>query len=85
MDREQAIEQLPETHAAAIRLRARGFDDNAIAKALHVQAEAVPTLLEIADQKLAALIAGEPAPQAGGDAGHGSRSSTQTDAKGERS
>lgn len=85
MDREQAIEQLPETHAAAIRLRARGFDDNAIALALHVETEAVPTLLEIADQKLAALIAGESAPQARGDVGQRSRPARHTDAKGERS
>jgi DNA-directed RNA polymerase specialized sigma24 family protein len=83
MDQERAIEQLPETHAAAIRLRARGFDDNAIAQALHVQPEAVPTLLEIAEQKLAALIADEPAPQDRVDAGQRSRPSTQLDAKGE--
>jgi DNA-directed RNA polymerase specialized sigma24 family protein len=85
MDRERAIEQLPETHAAAIRLRAGGFDDNAIAQALHVQPEAVPTLLEIADQKLAALIAGEPTPQARGEGSQRSRPTWRPDAKGERS
>ena len=85
MDRERAIEQLPETHAAAIRLRARGFDDNAIAQALHVQVEAVPTLLEFADQKLAALIDGQPAPQAAGDVEQSPGSSIQIDANEERS
>jgi DNA-directed RNA polymerase specialized sigma24 family protein len=85
MDREQAIEQLPETHAAAIRLRARGFDDNAIAQALHVQVEAVPSLLEIADQKLAALIAGRVAPQGRDEYGQRSQSLPQIDAKGEKS
>ena len=57
MDQEQAIEQLPETHAAALRLRRRGFDDEVIASALSVPAEAVPELLRIADQKLAGLLA----------------------------
>jgi hypothetical protein len=57
VNRERAIEQLPETHAAALRLRARGFDDDAIAAALAVPPEAVPGLLQIADEKLAALLA----------------------------
>jgi DNA-directed RNA polymerase specialized sigma24 family protein len=57
MDREQALEQLPETHAAALRLRARGFDDNAIASALAVHPRAVTRLLQVADAKLAALLA----------------------------
>jgi DNA-directed RNA polymerase specialized sigma24 family protein len=56
MNREQAIEQLPETHAAAVRLRGRGFDDDAIATALSLPPEAVPELLRIADQKLATLV-----------------------------
>lgn len=57
MNRERAIEQLPETHAAALRLRGRGFDDEAIAAALSLPPEGVPELLRIADQKLAALVA----------------------------
>jgi DNA-directed RNA polymerase specialized sigma24 family protein len=57
VDREQAIEQLPETYAAALRLRGRGFDADAIAAALSLSPEAVPPLLEIADSKLAPLIA----------------------------
>ncbi len=55
MNRERAIDQLPETHAAAIMLRGRGFDDDAIAAALSLPPEAVPELLRIADAKLAAL------------------------------
>ena len=57
MNRERAIEQLPETHAAAVRLRGRGFDDDQIAAALLLPPEAVPELLRTADEKLAALAA----------------------------
>jgi len=57
MDREHAIEQLPETYAAAVRLRGRGFDDDDIAAALALTPEAVPSLLRIADAKVALLIA----------------------------
>ena len=60
MDREQALEQLPETHAAALRLRSRGLDDDAIAAALTLEPEAVALLLQIADAKLAALLAERP-------------------------
>jgi DNA-directed RNA polymerase specialized sigma24 family protein len=81
MDREQAIEELPEAHAAALSLRARGFDDHAIAEALGLQTEAVPTLLQIADSKLAALIAEAPQSTAPA-ASHGSRSSEHTHATG---
>ena len=56
MNREQAIEKLPETHAAALRLRGRGFDDDAIAAVLSLRPEAVPELLRIADQKRATLV-----------------------------
>jgi hypothetical protein len=60
VDREQALEQLPETHAAALRLRSRGLDDDAIAAALTLEPEAVALLLQIADAKLAALLAERP-------------------------
>ena len=62
MDAEAAFSRLPETHAAALRLRARGFDDDAIAGALVLEPEAVGPLLRIADAKLVALTA------AGGEA-----------------
>jgi hypothetical protein len=60
VDREQALEQLPQTHAAALRLRSRGLDDDAIAAALTLEPEAVALLLQIADAKLAALLAKRP-------------------------
>jgi len=58
VNRERAIEQLPETHAAALRLRARGFDDEAIADALAIPPQGIPALLRVADDKLAALMKG---------------------------
>jgi hypothetical protein len=60
VDREQALDQLPETHATALRLRSRGFDDDAIAATLAVAPEAVPQLLQVADAKLAALLSEPP-------------------------
>jgi hypothetical protein len=55
MDVEAAFSRLPETHAAALRLRARGFDDDAIAAALGLEPKAVEPLLLIAEAKLEAL------------------------------
>jgi hypothetical protein len=40
----------------AIRLRGRGFGDNATAVRLSLPPEAVPELLRIADEKLFALV-----------------------------
>ena len=56
MDRDKALEHLPETHATALRLRSRGFDDRAIAAALAIEPEAVALLLQVADAKLDALL-----------------------------
>ena len=58
MEAETAISRLPETYASALRLRARGFDHDAIAAALLLDPRAVGPLLEIAEQKLASLAAG---------------------------
>jgi DNA-directed RNA polymerase specialized sigma24 family protein len=58
MDVEAAFSRLPETHAAVLRLRGRGFDHDAIASALAVEPEAVAPLLRIAEAKLEALTAG---------------------------
>jgi len=55
MDVEAAFSRLPETHAAALRLRARGFDEGAIAAALALEPKAVAPLLRIAEAKLGAL------------------------------
>ena len=57
MDIEAAFSRLPETHAAALRLRARGFDHDMIAKALTLEPNAIGALLRIADAKLGALTA----------------------------
>ena len=56
MDRDKALGHLPETHATALRLRSRGFDDRAIAAALAIEPEAVALLLQVADAKLDALL-----------------------------
>jgi DNA-directed RNA polymerase specialized sigma24 family protein len=61
VDDEAAISRLPKTHASALRLRARGFDDDAIARALDLELDAVGPLLAIADAKLAALTRPRPA------------------------
>jgi len=57
MNVEAAFSRLPETHATVLRLRGRGFDDDAIAAALALQPEAVAPLLQIAEAKLATLTA----------------------------
>jgi hypothetical protein len=54
--RDEAFAQLPETHAAAVRLGGRGFDRDAIAAALLLAPEALPQLLEVADGKLDPLL-----------------------------
>jgi hypothetical protein len=55
VDRQSAIERLPQTYASALALRDRGFDDAAIATTLSLELEAVPALLRVAEEKLAAL------------------------------
>jgi DNA-directed RNA polymerase specialized sigma24 family protein len=55
MDREKALAHLPEVHAAALRLRDRGLGHDRIAAALEIEPRAVGSLLELAEQKLAAL------------------------------
>jgi DNA-directed RNA polymerase specialized sigma24 family protein len=60
MEIEDAFGRLPETHAAALRLRARGFDHDGIAAALVLDPSAVASLVRIAEAKLAALAAEAP-------------------------
>jgi DNA-directed RNA polymerase specialized sigma24 family protein len=55
VDEEAALAQLPEAYAAALRLRARGLSNANIAAELELEPEAVPSLLRLADTKLAAL------------------------------
>jgi DNA-directed RNA polymerase specialized sigma24 family protein len=69
MDVEEAFGRLPETHATALRLRARGFDHDAIAAALALEPKAVGPLLRIAEAKLGTLTASEGEPVARNDEG----------------
>jgi hypothetical protein len=71
MDDEAAIGRLPKTHASAVRLRERGFDDDAIARALELEPAAVGPLLAIADAKLAALTRPRPVVRDGAPRGGG--------------
>ena len=56
MDRSQALRELPTVHAVALRLRDNGFDDHVIAAVLDIESVQVPTLLRIAEAKLAKLV-----------------------------
>jgi len=55
MDEESALARLPETYAAALRLRRQGLDESAIAEQLGLEPEAIGPLLRLAEAKLAAL------------------------------
>ena len=67
MDIEAAFSRLPDTHAAALRLRGRGFDHDAIAAALALERIAAAPLRRIAEAKLGALTgrSGEPGKDVG--------------------
>lgn len=56
------MQLLPAAHAAAIRLRDKGYGDHMIAVELEMDDDQVRTLLRIADSKLANLTALEPVP-----------------------
>ncbi len=58
MDRAEALLELPETYAVALRLRDEGLERGALAKALEVEPEAVGPLLTLAEAKLAGLMGG---------------------------
>jgi orotate phosphoribosyltransferase-like protein len=53
------LDWLPETYAAAIRLRKQGLDDDRIAAELGLEPEAVGPLLLLAEAKIAARHASE--------------------------
>lgn len=57
VDREQALEQLPVTLAAALRLRDACAEDGVIAAALDIDPHGVRPLLAVADAKLLRLTA----------------------------
>ncbi len=60
VDRSHALRELPTMHAVALRLRDSGFDDQVVAVVLDIEDVQVPTLLRIAEAKLARLVAGDP-------------------------
>ncbi len=57
MDRNQAIDQLPEAYANALRLHDQGHNNQAIGARLGLPVEAVPRVLRIATAKLRNLLA----------------------------
>ena len=57
MDRAEALPLLPEAYARALTLRERGAGPADIAADLDIVVEAVPSLLRLADAKLARLLA----------------------------
>ncbi len=57
MDLAAALDELPEAHAAVIRLHRAGMDPAGIAAELGIEVEAVPPLLRVAQAKLASLLA----------------------------
>jgi hypothetical protein len=56
MDLAKALDELPEAHAAGIRMHRAGMDAAAIATVLHIEKEAVAPLLQVAEAKLAVLL-----------------------------
>lgn len=59
MDRAEALARLPELYALALNLRDSGLDYEAIADRLGIAPESVGPCLEVAQAKLATLIAAE--------------------------
>src|ERR1700742_4657579 len=66
MDLASALDELPEVHAAALRLHRAGTDAAGIAAALGIEVEAEAPLLRVAEAKLASLLT---APDPSGDNG----------------
>ena len=55
----RALARLPATYADALRLRARGLDEPAIATELGLEPQAVGPLVRVATAKLATLLENE--------------------------
>ncbi|WP_133119063.1 hypothetical protein [Mycolicibacterium agri] len=55
-ERNAAMDRLPLPYSIALRLRTAGIPDNVIAECLGVAPEAVGTLLQLAEAKLAAQV-----------------------------
>ena len=54
-EREAGLRRLPTSYSLALRLRDAGVDDSVICTYVSIEPEALPTLLELAEAKLAAL------------------------------
>jgi DNA-directed RNA polymerase specialized sigma24 family protein len=67
MDLATAMNELPEVHAAALRLHQAGTDEGGIAEALGIDVRAVAPLLRVAHAKLASLLAAPDPPEKGGE------------------
>lgn len=64
MDRAEAIRRLPSTYAALIELLDEGADEAGIADRLGVEPATVPSLVTLAQAKLARLLREEPSSDA---------------------
>ncbi|GAA2430411.1 hypothetical protein [Mycolicibacterium llatzerense] len=53
---EAALRRLPEAHSLALRLRDAGAADEVICGYLHIDAEGLPILLEVARRKLHTVL-----------------------------
>jgi DNA-directed RNA polymerase specialized sigma24 family protein len=53
--RRDALERLPLPYSTALRLRDEGLSDKVIAKCVGIEPEAVGTMLQLGEAKLAAL------------------------------
>jgi DNA-directed RNA polymerase specialized sigma24 family protein len=62
VDRAAALELLPDAYAAALRMRDAGHPPAEISRRLDIAPEAVATALELAEAKLARLLAEDEAP-----------------------
>lgn len=71
MDLATAMNELPEVHAAALRMHRAGTDDAEIARKLGIEPEAVAPLLQVAEAKLASLLAAPDPPGKRGSHGPG--------------
>ena len=56
MDRVQALQELPDKYAIALRLHDEGLEPEAVARVLDVEPEAVGPLLILAESKLSGLM-----------------------------
>jgi DNA-directed RNA polymerase specialized sigma24 family protein len=56
VDRAQALQELPDKYAIALRLHDEGLEPEAVGRVLDVEPEAVGPLLTLAEAKLAGLM-----------------------------